>query len=219
MRFVLASHNKKKMAEMEAILGELGIEVVPLPENAPEPEETGTTFEENALIKARSASAFTGLPAVADDSGLCVDALSGAPGVYSARYGSAAYFDYALVHGLPADFAPLAADAPDDARTQLLLRSLAAVPDGKRQARFVSAICCVWPNEAQTALIVRGECEGEITRRMQGAGGFGYDPVFYVPAYGCTFGELPQAVKNEISHRARALQNLKAALQKQFEEK
>ena len=86
MQFVLASHNKKKLAELATILGGLGIEVLPLPENAPEPEETGTTFEENALIKAKSAADFTGLPAIADDSGLCVDALGGAPGIYSARY-------------------------------------------------------------------------------------------------------------------------------------
>lgn len=213
MKFVLASHNAKKLTEMQAILTGLGIEVVALPADAPEPEENGMTFEENALLKARSAMCFTGLPALADDSGLCVDALNGAPGVYSARYGSAAYFDHMPADGLE----PLGADAPDGARTLRLLRQMAAVPDGKRQARFVSAICCIWPDEKETAIIVRGECEGEITRQVQGEGGFGYDPVFYVPAYGCTFGELPAETKNRISHRARALQNLKAALQKQFE--
>ncbi|MDY3618584.1 RdgB/HAM1 family non-canonical purine NTP pyrophosphatase [Agathobaculum sp.] len=215
-RFVLASHNAKKLREMEAILGELGTAVEILPEGAPEAAETGTTFEENALIKARSAMLFTGLPAIADDSGLCVDALGGAPGVYSARYGSAEYFDYAEKHGLRVGLEPLAPGASDEDRTLRLLRNMALVPDGERQARFVSAICCIWPGEEQNAVIVRGECGGEITRRMQGAGGFGYDPVFYVPEHGCTFGELPAAVKNQISHRARALQKLKAALEKRI---
>ena len=215
-RFVLASHNAKKLREMEAILGELGIAVELLPSDAPEPEETGTTFEENALIKARSAMLFTGLPAIADDSGLCVDALGGAPGVYSARYGSAEYFDFAEKHGLQVGLEPLKPNASDEERTLRLLRNMARVPDGRRQARFVSAICCIWPGEEQNAVIVRGECEGEITRRMHGGGGFGYDPVFYVPGQGCTFGELPAAVKNQISHRARALQKLKAALGKRI---
>lgn len=188
MKFVIASHNQKKIAEMDAILGALGIEFTAQPDDAPEPEETGTVFEENALIKARAACAFTGLPAVADDSGLCVDALDGAPGVYSARY--------------------CAGDDKD--RNAFLLKNMEAVPDGKRQARFVSAIACVFPNGDE--LVVRGECEGEILRAAHGAGGFGYDPLFFVKEFDCTFGELPQEIKNQVSHRARALQKMKETL-------
>lgn len=188
MKFVIASHNQKKIAEMNAILGALGIEFTAQPGDAPEPEETGTVFEENALIKARAACAFTGLPAVADDSGLCVDALDGAPGVYSARY--------------------CAGDDKD--RNAFLLKNMEAVPDGKRQARFVSAIACVFPNGDE--LVVRGECEGEILRAAHGAGGFGYDPLFFVKEFDCTFGELPQEIKNQVSHRARALQKMKETL-------
>lgn len=188
MKFVIASHNRKKIAEMNAILGALGIEFTAQPGDAPEPEETGTVFEENALIKARAACAFTGLPAVADDSGLCVDALDGAPGVYSARY--------------------CAGDDQD--RNAFLLKNMEAVPDGKRQARFVSAIACVFPNGDE--LVVRGECEGEILRAAHGAGGFGYDPLFFVKEFDCTFGELPQEIKNQVSHRARALQKMKETL-------
>lgn len=210
MKFVLASHNQKKLREMAEILEELGIEIAPLPEGAPEPEETGETFEENARIKARSAAAYTGLPALADDSGLCVDALNGAPGVYSARYESAEYAAYAKIHGLKIAAEPLPPDADDRDRTIRLLHNMEDVPDGNRQARFVSAIACVWPDG--TELVVRGECEGEITRCMLGEGGFGYDPVFFVPAHGCTFGELPAEVKNWISHRANALQHLKQKL-------
>ena len=161
MQFVLASHNKKKLAELSAIVSSLGIEIIPLPEGAPEPEENGKTFEENALIKAKSAAEFTGLPALADDSGLCVDALDGAPGIY-------------------------------------------------RACRFVCAIACVLA-DGET-LTVRGECEGTLLRENHGAGGFGYDPLFYVEKYGCTFGELPAEVKNTISHRANALNKLKEAL-------
>lgn len=186
MQFVLASHNQKKIKEMAQILGELGIEVLPLPENAPEPEETGATFEENALIKAKSAADFTGLPAVADDSGLCVDALDGAPGIYSARYCA----------------------GTDQDRNTFLLENMRDKEE--RACRFVCAIACILPDGQQ--LTVRGECEGELLRESHGAGGFGYDPLFFVPEYGCTFGELPGEVKNQISHRGRALRALKEAL-------
>ncbi len=182
MEFVLASHNGKKLAELREILCARGIAVQPLPEGAPEPDEDGDSFEANALIKARAACRLTGKPALADDSGLCVDALGGAPGVHSARYCA----------GTDAD------------RTQLLLHNLEGVPDGQRTARFVSAVACVFPDGIE--FTVRGACEGVITHTVRGAGGFGYDPVFYVPEYDCTFGELPQDVKNRISHRARALQ-------------
>lgn len=199
MKFVLASHNQKKLRELGEILGGLGIEIVPLPAGAPAPAEDGDTFEANALIKARSAVAATGLPAIADDSGLCVDALGGAPGVHSARYGSAEYC--ARQGGM--EGAPLPPEADDRDRTLLLLRSMASVPAGKRQAAFVCAIACVLPDGRE--FTARGTCTGEITREMQGQGGFGYDPVFFVPEFGQTFGALPQETKNQISHRANAL--------------
>lgn len=186
MQFVLASHNKKKLAELSAIVSSLGIEIIPLPEGAPEPEENGKTFEENAIIKAKSAAEFTGLPALADDSGLCVDALDGAPGIYSARY----------------------CEGTDEDRNAFLLKNMQDKEN--RACRFVCAIACVLA-DGET-LTVRGECEGELLRENHGAGGFGYDPLFYVEKYDCTFGELPAEVKNTISHRANALNKLKEAL-------
>lgn len=192
MRFVLASHNKKKLSELSGILSDLGIEVVSLPNDAPEPAEDGKTFEENARIKAKSAYEFTGLPAIADDSGLEVDALGGAPGVYSARY----------------------CPGSDQDRNQFLLKNMEDVDECERQARFVCAICCILPDGQE--INVRGECEGEILTELHGKGGFGYDPLFYVREYDCTFGELPQETKNRISHRGRALQKLAAALRKKL---
>jgi XTP/dITP diphosphohydrolase len=173
---------------MQAILGQLHIEVLPLPSDAPEPEENGTTFAENAFIKAESAWRFTGLPAIADDSGICVDALGGAPGVYSARY----------------------CTGSDEARNDLLLKNMEAVPDGQRGAHYACAICCLLPQEDGTAKRVEayGECRGTILRERHGTGGFGYDPLFYVDNFGCTFGELPADTKNTVSHRGRALQQL-----------
>ena len=216
MEFVLASHNRKKLKELGDILGQLGVGVRPLPEDAPEPAETGETFEENALIKARAAAMLTGLPAIADDSGLCVDALGGAPGVYSARYGSEEYLDWCRQQGETYLPAPLPPEADDVARCQRLLEEMAAVPDGKRNAQFVCAIACVLDNG--DVFTVTGACEGEITRHMEGAGGFGYDPLFFVPSQGCTFGQLPQESKNEISHRARALHALAARLKNKIQE-
>ncbi len=194
MEFVIASHNQKKIREIAAILGTLGISFEPLPGGAPEPEETGPTFEENALIKARAACALTGKPAIADDSGLAVDALGGAPGIYSARY----------------------CEGSDLDRNAFLLRSMEGIPDGRRQARFVSAVACAFPNG--DALTVRGECGGEILREAHGAGGFGYDPLFWYPPAGCTFAELPAEEKNRVSHRARALQKMKQALGEYYAE-
>ncbi len=213
-QIVLASRNKEKLAELSAILGELDIELIPLPDDAPEPEENGGSFEENAVIKARSATEFTGLPALADDSGLCVDALNGAPGVFSSRYGSKEYFEYAKTHGLKQDKKPLPPNAGDRERTLRLLEDMSQVPDDKRQARFVCVLAYIEPGDG--IVTVRGECEGVITYRMFGDGGFGYDPVFYDPKFGCTFAELEPDIKNSISHRARALQKLKAALQEVF---
>ena len=192
MQFVLASHNQKKLKELSTILNGLGIEVIPLPEDAPEPEENGKTFEENARIEALAAHQYTGLPAIADDSGLAVDALSGAPGVYSARYCS----------GSDAD------------RNLFLLKNMEHVDECERQARFVCAICCILADGQE--IVVRGECEGEILTEQHGTGGFGYDPLFYVREYDCTFAELPAEVKNRISHRAHALEKLAAVLRKKL---
>lgn len=233
-QFVLASHNQKKLVEMETILQELGITMVSLPDNAPVPDEVGTTFAENALLKAQAAAQLTGLPALADDSGLCVDALDGAPGIYSARYGSTEYYRRM---GIESPSTPVLHDPATDAqRNAYLLGQMTGVPDGKRQARFVCVIACVlspltatkpvplvsatvYPSpEAIPAdapfFTVRGECEGVIAHEPHGCEGFGYDPVFYVPAHRCTFGELPASVKNQISHRARALQALAEVLRR-----
>lgn len=190
-RYVIATNNAHKLREIRAILGNDSRAFLSMEEAHihTDPEETGATFEENALIKARAACAASGLPAMADDSGICVDALNDAPGIHSARY----------------------CPGTDRERTEFLLKNMEAVPDGQRQGRFVSAIACVYPDG--TEFTVRGECEGVILREIRGEGGFGYDPVFFSPGDGCTFAEMPQARKNEISHRARALAAMKAALE------
>ena len=190
-RYVIATNNAYKLREIRAILENDSRAFLSMEEAHihTDPEETGATFEENALIKARAACAASGLPAMADDSGICVDALNGAPGIHSARY----------------------CPGTDRERTEFLLKNMEAVPDGQRQGRFVSAIACVYPDG--TEFTVRGECEGVILREIRGEGGFGYDPVFFSPGDGCTFAEMPQARKNEISHRARALAAMKAALE------
>ena len=183
MKVVLASHNQKKMVEMKAILSqaEVGVDL--------EPEETGTTFEENARIKAQAVMQATGLPAIADDSGLMVDALGGDPGVYSARYGGP---------GLD-----------DTGRWQLLLKNMAG--ESNRACKFVSVICCAFPDGGE--VMARGECPGILAQGPSGDGGFGYDPIFYLPQLGKTMAQLTPAEKNQISHRARAL----AGFQKEWE--
>ena len=188
--FVLATNNPGKLREMRALL-EDGSRVILSQEQAgisTAPEETGSSFEENARIKARAACEASGLPAIADDSGLEVDALGGAPGIHSARY------------------------AAPGQRKSKLLRSLQDVPDALRTARFVSAVACVFPDGRE--LVVRGECEGFITRECRGSGGFGYDPLFYVPACGKTFAEMSDEEKNSVSHRARGMQSFASELQK-----
>ena len=183
MKVVLASHNKKKMVEMRTILSAMGVEVLSQAEVGVdlEPEETGITFEENARIKARAVMEATGLPAIADDSGLCVDALNGAPGVYSARYGGP---------GLD-----------DVGRYKLLLENMRGQLD--RRCKFVSAICCCFPNG--DTVTARGECQGTLAYAPKGADGFGYDPIFFVPGLKKTFAELLPEEKNAISHRGNAL--------------
>ena len=182
-KFVLATHNPGKMKEISAILAELGIQVVGPDELGidVEVEETGTTFAENAMLKARAICAASGLPAIADDSGLCVDALNGGPGVYSARYGG---------EGLD-----------DRGRTMLLLQNMRG--QTTRAAHFACAICCVFPSG--DTLTAEGRCEGAIAFAPMGEGGFGYDPVFLVPEKAKTFSQLTAEEKNAISHRGKAL--------------
>ena len=185
MKYVIATHNAHKLLELQRILEPLGIEAVTdrdLGLELPEVEETGTTFAENAYLKAASACAFTGLPAIADDSGLVVDALGGRPGVYSARYGGE--------------------EATDDDRNALLLGEMKDVPKGQRQARFISAVCCVFPNG--DTLRAEGAFEGEIAYTPAGENGFGYDPIFLVGDR--TSAEMSPAEKDAVSHRGKALQ-------------
>lgn len=192
MRFLVATHNAKKLRELSRILEPLGIDAVTdreLGQPLTEVEETGTTFEENAYLKAASACRETGLPAIADDSGLAVDALDGAPGVYSARYAGE--------------------NATDAERIAKLLRELDGVPVEKRTAQFVSVVCCVFPDGR--TLSVRGECPGRIGFAPRGEGGFGYDPVFEVGDR--TYAELSAEEKDAISHRGNALRKLKTALE------
>lgn len=196
MKFVFASHNKGKIQEVQEILAPFGIEIEPIPADFPEIEENGTSFEENAKIKARAVCQATGLPAVADDSGLTVDALDGFPGIHSARW------------------AGPEADAHD--RNLLLLEKLLSVPESQRGAQFVCVAACVFPDGRELA--VRGQCRGTILSEEHGTGGFGYDPIFCVPEYGCTFGELASDVKNSISHRARAFTALGSALRTLLQE-
>ena len=190
MKLVLASKNEKKLKEMQDILSQMGVEVCL--ESAVgvdvDVEETGTTFEENSLLKAKAVMEASGLPAIADDSGLCVDALGGAPGVYSARYGGP---------GL------------DDAgRYRLLLENMKGQP---RAAKFVSVITCCFPNG--DVLTARGECPGTIAFAPMGEGGFGYDPVFFVPGLKKTFAQLTAEEKNAISHRGKALEAFRVKLE------
>ena len=181
---VLASKNPKKLLELQAILSAQGIEVVLESQVGidVDVEETGTTFEENAFLKAHAVMEASGLPAVADDSGLCVDALNGAPGVYSARYGEP---------GLD-----------DVGRYRLLLENMRGQLD--RRCRFVSAICCCFPNGDRVE--ARGECPGTLAYAPKGSDGFGYDPIFFLPERKKTFAELTAEEKNAISHRGRALE-------------
>ena len=189
-RLVLASNNAKKAAEMQALLAPLGIEVIPQSAlGVGEAEEPHPTFVENALAKARHAAAATGLPAVADDSGLCVAALGGAPGVLSARF---------------------AGEPKSDARNNaLLLEKLAGLKTpAARRAHFYSGVVLVRHADDPQPLIADGEWHGSILEAPRGEGGFGYDPLFLLPSLGKTAAELDPAEKNRISHRALALQRL-----------
>ena len=192
-KFIIATNNAKKLVELDRILNPLGINAVTARDagvDLGDVEETGTTFEENALIKAMSAFEKSGFPAIADDSGLMVDALDGRPGVYTARYGG---------EGLS-----------DKERYMNLLDEMKDIPKDKRTARFVSAICCVLSKDE--VITVRGECVGEIAFEPSGEGGFGYDPIFLYE--GKSFALLTPEEKDSISHRGKALRLLREELLK-----
>ena len=192
-KIVLATGNKGKVKEMADVLASLGFEVIAKTDLGIEsPEETGLTFVENALLKARYAAEKSGLPAIADDSGLVVEALNGAPGLYSARYAGE--------------------DGNDAKNREKLLAELANVPEEKRQAKFVSCIVFLQHPTDPSPIIAEGECHGVIGFEEKGENGFGYDSLFFSPEQGCTFAELETVEKKKISHRARALKVLKEKL-------
>ncbi|MGE0370395.1 MAG: RdgB/HAM1 family non-canonical purine NTP pyrophosphatase [Gammaproteobacteria bacterium] len=192
-RVVLASSNRGKLGEFSALLAGAGLGVVSQGElGVPDIEETGLSFVENAILKARNAAQHTGLAAIADDSGIEVDALNGAPGIYSSRYAG-----------------PGASDGDNVAR---LLRALAGVPAERRSARFRCLIVYLRHALDPTPLICQGTWEGRILFEPRGSNGFGYDPVFYVPTHDCASAELPPEVKNRLSHRGQAMALLLAAL-------
>lgn len=187
-KIVLASGNRGKLREITRILDDFDIEVLPQSDfGVSDADETGTTFVENALIKARHAVAATGLPAIADDSGICVDALDGRPGVYSARYA-----------GL---------DADDAANNERLLAELEGVPEERRGAAFRCVACFVMP-DGSDPVIAEGEWRGRILDAPRGSGGFGYDPLFFVPELGRSSAQLTPEEKNARSHRGQALAEL-----------
>ena len=191
---VLASNNAGKVREIGQLLAGARIRVLPQGEYAvPEIEETGLTFVENAILKARNAARHSGLAAIADDSGLEVDALNGAPGIYSARYAGPG--------------------ASDEANLRKLLTDLADVPDPERTARFQCVLVYLRHAEDPTPLICQGTWEGRILFEPRGTNGFGYDPIFLVPDLGCSSAELDPATKNRLSHRGQALRQLQERLE------
>lgn len=215
MIFLIATQNKHKKVEFERILAPLGIEIKTAGElglQYPDVEETGTTFEENALLKARAGCLLAGVPTLADDSGLCVDALDGGPGLYSARWSGDGE-----------------TNGDDEANNDKLLRLLdeSGVPDEQRTAHYVAAVAAVFPDGRE--FVTRGECYGRIAHERHGSGGFGYDPLFLVSTAGTesneqaaqgefnqTFGEVPPAVKDSQSHRSRGLQNMYDILKREL---
>jgi len=192
-KIVLASNNAGKVREINQLLASERIEVVPQKEfNIPDAIEDGLSFVENAIKKARHAASLSGLPTIADDSGIEVDALNGAPGIYSARFAGA--------------------HASDQDNLLKLLERLADVPEAKRTARFQCLMVYMRHAEDPTPLICQGTWEGRILFEPRGENGFGYDPVFYVPTHDCSSAELPPEIKNRLSHRGQALQKLLQAL-------
>ncbi|MBU5376760.1 MAG: XTP/dITP diphosphatase [Pantoea sp.] len=192
-KVVLATGNPGKVRELADLLSAFGLDIVAQTDLGVESaEETGLTFIENAILKARHAAQLTGLPAIADDSGLAVDALGGAPGIYSARYAGEA--------------------ASDRENLEKLLNALETVPDGERQAQFHCVLVYLRHAEDPTPLVFHGSWAGEITRSAAGEGGFGYDPIFYVPELGKTAAELSKTEKGAVSHRGKALTLLLEAM-------
>jgi XTP/dITP diphosphohydrolase len=188
---VLASHNAGKLRELQALLGD-SIVIRPISEfTAIEPEETGLTFIENAILKARYACQVSGLPALADDSGLTVDYLHGAPGIYSARYSET---------------------GGDAGNNQKLIAALQGVPDEQRGAQFICVLALLQHANDPLPIICEGRWQGQILHAAQGEHGFGYDPLFYVTEQQCSSAELPSTLKNQLSHRAQAMQQLKQQL-------
>ena len=188
---VLASHNAGKLRELQALLGD-SIKIRSISEfSSVEPEETGLTFIENAILKARNACKISGLPALADDSGLTVDYLKGAPGIYSARY---------------------SATDGDAGNNRKLLEALQGVPDAERGAQFICVLALLQHADDPLPIICDGRWQGRILHATQGDNGFGYDPLFYVAEHDCSSAELPNALKNQLSHRAQAMQLLKQQL-------
>ena len=196
MQFIIATNNAKKLVEMERILKPLGIEAVSAKDAGvvlDEVDETGTTFLENAFLKANAAYEKTGMPAVADDSGICVDALGGRPGIFSARYS-------------PEDC------VTDEDRTAKILEELQGVPDDQRGAHYTCAICCILPDGSK--IEIEESCEGKIGYEFIGDGGFGYDPIFYFGDK--TFAQISGKEKDKVSHRGKALRKLQEELKKHF---
>lgn len=188
-KIVLASGNAGKLREFQQLLSGCGFEVLPQSDfNLSNADETGTTFVENAIIKARHACQQTGLPAIADDSGIEVDALNGRPGVYSARYAGES--------------------ANDESNNQKLLQELNGVPADKRTARYHAVLAYMRHADDPTPILCHGIWEGAILTEARGQGGFGYDPLFFVPTHNCASAELDKAEKNRISHRGKAMQEL-----------
>ena len=202
MDIVVATKNKGKLREIAAILGGLGVNLLSLADypDCPDVVEDGATFKDNALKKALAVAAYTGKPALADDSGLCVDALDGAPGVYSARFSG-----------------PGADDLTNNTK---LLDLLKALPDNRRGAKFVCVLAVAWPlSFGKKPIVVRGEVRGRIASGPKGARGFGYDPVFYYHPARLTFAEMGPEAKNKVSHRYRALVKFQEALLLSFQVK
>ena len=188
-KLVLASSNPGKLRELSALLDESRYKIIPQADfNVPEIAETGTTFVENAIIKARHAAQYTGLAALADDSGIVIDALNGEPGVHSARFSGS--------------------DASDESNNILLVEKLRSVPEAQRSARYQAVIVYMRNAADPSPIICEGSWEGIMVLEAKGSGGFGYDPYFYLPDYGCTSAELSADEKNRISHRGQALRLL-----------
>ena len=188
-QIVLASGNAGKLREIAQLLEGLNLEILPQSEfNVPEIEETGLTFVDNAILKARNAAHHTGLPAIADDSGIAVDVLQGRPGIYSARFAGVG--------------------ASDEENLEKLIRMVEPFPDEERTARFICSMVYIRHEEDHVPVIAEGVWEGQLLIDPKGQNGFGYDPIFYVSSQQCTSAELPPEIKNKLSHRGQALRKL-----------